>query len=371
MAYLTLLLEAKVWTSSAWGAIINLFSFIGNYGWMIIVFTVCLKLVLSPFDFMQKHTAQKNQKMMAIMQPELDKIQKKYGDNKEMIQQKQMEIYKKHNYNLVGSCLLMLVGMAVPMFIFFSLFSSLNQISAIKIYNQYDALKLGYNTEYTRQIDEGASEEQATASAQEYVLKLYNTEEKESWLWIDNVWKGDKATSIVPTYKEYLSFIANALTEEEAAALEARSEEQIKADEDEYNKVMASISAQETGWNGYYILSIVAGLVTYLTSWLAQRASKNKVKDELKAEKKNVSDEQVATSGVNGVMTFVLPIIMVIFTLTSNAVFSLYIIVSSLMGMALQPLFNLIFKAIDKKAESNKKKVTVGATDYSRDKLFK
>jgi YidC/Oxa1 family membrane protein insertase len=131
MGYLTLLLEAKVWTESAWGAIINLFSFIGNYGWMIIVFTICLKLVLSPFDFMQKHTTSKNQRMMAIMQPELDKLQKKYSDNKEMLQQKQMEVYKKYNYNVVGSCLFMFVGMAIPMFIFFSLFSSLNQISAI------------------------------------------------------------------------------------------------------------------------------------------------------------------------------------------------------------------------------------------------
>ncbi len=369
MGYLTLLLEARVWTESAWGAIINLFSFIGNYGWMIIVFTICLKLVLSPFDFMQKHTTSKNQRMMAIMQPELDKLQKKYSDNKEVLQQKQMEVYKKYNYNVVGSCLFMFVGMAIPMFIFFSLFSSLNQISAIKIYNQYDGIKNQYEIAYNTNIDMGGSEEDATNFARQQVLKYYNTTAKESWLWIDNVWKGDKATSIVPTYKEYISYIKQALTEEELTAIENMTEEQIAEAEAEYDKIMYSIKEHETGWNGYYILAVVAGGVTYLSSWLLQRANKKKLKDQLAAEKKKVAEGQDAAAGAANIMTFVLPIIMVIFTLTSSSIFSLYIITSSLVSLATQPLFDLIFKAIDKR-KAEKEKLSF-ETNYSRDNLYK
>lgn len=369
MDCLALLLEAKVWTEGVWGTIINLFSFIGNYGWMIIVFTICLKLVLSPFDFMQKHTTNKNQKMMAIMQPELDKVQKKYANNKEMLQQKQMEVYKKYNYNLVGSCLLMFGGMMIPMIIFFSLFGALNQISAIKIYNQYDGLKNQYEIAYDSKIGIGASEEDATNYAREVVLNYYNTEAKESWLWIDNVWKGDKATSIVPTYDEYISLIRQSLTDEEAEAIEKMTDEEKAAAQAEYDKVMYSIKESETGWNGYYILAVLAGGVTYLSSWLLQRANKKKIKDELAAEKKKVVEGQDAASGAANIMTFVLPIIMVIFTLTSSSIFSLYIITSSLVSLVTQPLFNLIFKAIDER-KAMKEKFATGV-NYSRDNLYK
>ena len=369
MAYLTLLLETKVWATGAWGTIINLFSFIGNYGWMIIVFTICLKLAMTPFDFMQKHTTTKNQKMMALMQPELDKLQAKYADNKEMLQQKQMEVYKKYNYNVVGSCLFMLLGMAIPMFIFFSLFGSLNQISAIKIYNQYDGLKNHYEVAYDVKLGEGATEDEATAFAREKVLEYYETNAKESWLWIDNVWKGDKATSIVPTYEEYTALVKESLTEEEIAAAESMTDEEKAAAKAEYDKIMYSIVEKETGWNGYYILALFAGGTTFFSTWVAQRASKKKLKDQLKAEKKKVVEGADATAGAGNIMMFVLPIIMVIFTLTSSAIFSLYIITSSLIGIATQPLYNLIFNAIDKRMAE--KKMAGREINYSRDKLYK
>ena len=99
------------------------------------------------------------------------------------------------------------------------------------------------------------------------------------------------------------------------------------------------------------------------------QANKKKIKDELAAEKKKVVEGQDAASGAANIMTFVLPIIMVIFTLTSSSIFSLYIITSSLVSLATQPLFNLIFKAIDER-KAMKEKFATGV-NYSRDNLYK
>ena len=63
-----------------WHSIISWFSsWIVNYGWAIVVFTIVLKLVMSPLDIYQRVTSKKQQKFQAVMQPELQAIQAKYA----------------------------------------------------------------------------------------------------------------------------------------------------------------------------------------------------------------------------------------------------------------------------------------------------
>ena len=86
-----------------WTHIIDLFAkWIVNYGWAIVVFTVVLKLVLTPLDIMQRVATQKQSRVTAYMQPELDAIKKKYGDNKERINaETQKKIQHWHGWNLL------------------------------------------------------------------------------------------------------------------------------------------------------------------------------------------------------------------------------------------------------------------------------
>ena len=60
-----------------WASIIKLFDFVGSYAWTIIVFTIVLKLVLSPLDFLQKFYTNKTTRQQAKLQPELQKLQKR------------------------------------------------------------------------------------------------------------------------------------------------------------------------------------------------------------------------------------------------------------------------------------------------------
>ncbi len=76
-----------------------------NVGLAIIVFAIAVKVVLYPFT-------KKSFKSMAAMkelQPEMKKIQEKYGDDPKKQQKETMKLYKKADVNPIGGCLPMLL----------------------------------------------------------------------------------------------------------------------------------------------------------------------------------------------------------------------------------------------------------------------
>ena len=89
-----------------------------NLGFAIILATVIVRLVLMPLY-------SKSNKSMAVMQeiqPEMQKIQKKYENKKDQasqvkMQTEMMELYKKYNYNPMMGCLLPFLQM--PIFLAF------------------------------------------------------------------------------------------------------------------------------------------------------------------------------------------------------------------------------------------------------------
>ncbi|MDR2634670.1 MAG: membrane protein insertase YidC [Clostridiales bacterium] len=91
---------------------------IGSFGWTVVVFTLILKTALSPLDFWQKNVMRKNAQAMKRMQPKLEKLQKQYANNREMLQQKQMALYKEEGYKMIGACLPMIVTLVIFIVIF-------------------------------------------------------------------------------------------------------------------------------------------------------------------------------------------------------------------------------------------------------------
>lgn len=71
----------------------------------VILFTVILKLITLPFDYISRASMRKNSVKMEQMRPELEKLQRQYADNKELYNQKMMALYKKNGYSMFGACL--------------------------------------------------------------------------------------------------------------------------------------------------------------------------------------------------------------------------------------------------------------------------
>jgi YidC/Oxa1 family membrane protein insertase len=87
---------------------------IGNMGWAIIGLTLIIKAVLFPLAYKSYVSMAK----MKELQPEMEKIKERAGDDRQKLQQEMMEMYKKEKVNPASGCLPILLQ--IP--IFFSLY---------------------------------------------------------------------------------------------------------------------------------------------------------------------------------------------------------------------------------------------------------
>lgn len=81
----------------------------GNFGLSIIILTILIKIVLLPLTLKQD----KSMKEMKNLQPKIDALREKYGNDKQLLNQKTMELYKEHNVNPAGGCLPLLVQLPI------------------------------------------------------------------------------------------------------------------------------------------------------------------------------------------------------------------------------------------------------------------
>jgi len=103
----------------AMGSILSwLYEVIPNYGVAIILLTVLVRLVLYPL------TAKQARSMIAMqrVQPEIKKLQAKYKDDRQKLNEETMKFYKENKINPFGGCLPLIAQMPI----FISLFRVLN-----------------------------------------------------------------------------------------------------------------------------------------------------------------------------------------------------------------------------------------------------
>jgi YidC/Oxa1 family membrane protein insertase len=91
-----------------------LHGYIGNMGWSIIVLTLVLKALVLPLAYKSYVSMAK----MKELQPEMEKLKEKAGEDKQALQQGIMKLYKDNKVNPASGCLPILIQ--IP--IFFSLY---------------------------------------------------------------------------------------------------------------------------------------------------------------------------------------------------------------------------------------------------------
>ncbi|MEL7022548.1 MAG: membrane protein insertase YidC [Pseudomonadota bacterium] len=104
---LTLLSDPLFWLLS------KVHSFVGNWGWAIIIVTLLIKLVF------YKLTEQSGRSMakMRKLQPRLKALQERYKDDRQKLSEAMMEMYKREKVNPAAGCLPILIQM--PFFLAF------------------------------------------------------------------------------------------------------------------------------------------------------------------------------------------------------------------------------------------------------------
>lgn len=359
-----------------WTIIINwIQSTVSNYGWTIILFTLLVKVATLPLDFMVKLTSKKQTLVQKKCAPDVAKLKKKFGNDQKTLQVQTNALYKREGLKQGTGCLIMLVNLVLTMVIFFTLYSSLKNVSAYEAIKQYETLNTTYTTEFCTTLKNKTGEDINTKDdAENWMLKLDENDEhydaenyetnyayaqeatknakkavgtkweeiKDSWLWIENIWVADATTSPFPTYSALQGISSNK---------DIKNYIQNNINEDDYKTISAIVASEGSRTlNGYYILAILIGLSTFASQFVADLHNKFKSK---KANTLTKISEQNGGAAVGGstmkIMKIVLPIIMVIFALTSASSFSIYMLASSVISLGFGEITSLVVDALTKK----------------------
>lgn len=95
-------------------------SFVGNWGVSIILLTVLIKLCF----YKLSETQYRAMARMRKFGPRIKQIKEQYGDDKQKLQSKMMDLYKKEGFNPLGGCWPMLVQMPVFLALYWVLLES-------------------------------------------------------------------------------------------------------------------------------------------------------------------------------------------------------------------------------------------------------
>ena len=147
-----------------------IYSLVGNYGWAVLIFTLLIRLVLMPLDIKSR----KSMKAMQNVQPKIDELNKKYANDKDKLNQKMADLYKKEKINPLSGCLPMLIQLPI----LFAMFAVMREVA---------------NEETIQMILE--IKQNILAGIENYQPKL------QSLLWIKNVFQPDSFMStVVPAF---------------------------------------------------------------------------------------------------------------------------------------------------------------------------
>lgn len=86
-----------------------LYGLIPNYGWVIIIFALIVRIILYPLT----HKSFVGMQKMKEVMPRQKEIQKKYKDNPSKMQQEMMKLYKEVGYNPLSGCLIMFIQIPI------------------------------------------------------------------------------------------------------------------------------------------------------------------------------------------------------------------------------------------------------------------
>ena len=313
-----------------------IFSWVGNYGWSEVVFTLLVRLVLLPLDIKSK----KSMRAMSRVQPKVQALQKKYANDKEKLNLKLNELYRKEKVSPMACCLPMLISLPV-------------------LWWMFGAMRNLGNEQTIRMILE--------------IMETGEVPAMQSWLWIKNVFQPDSfMAGIMPTVESLKTIVAVngseilteaniALAKEYLATAEyAAIAAQYGADQFIrlqlslvfFNPVITlpgSFAALFQYANGLFILPVLAAVSQFfMTKFMNGKAKKDP----------NASQEQQAANDAmnSGFMKWFFPLFSLYICAGYNAAFAIYWMAANVIQIVQQIFVNMYFDRKDKQealAEDN------------------
>lgn len=279
----------------------------------VFISTLVIKLLTVVGDIKSRQSSAK----MAAIQPEINKIQKKYANDPQKAQKKQQELMRERGVSMWSSCLPMLF--TLPIFFFF--------IAAFRQLGNEEMVRALYETGTT-----GSTE----------IFESFK------WLWVNNVWQADNGA--LPVVLNGSTFLATKNLDQlmyfaehpevadwfrEMGFFVSDIKNIPEATLAKYNELIAPMLAVYPGVNnGWFIFPILAAGTNLLSSWILQK-------------NQPAPDPKSPGAGSGKLMTYLFPAMSFIFCLSLNAAFAMYWTISGLFSLAVNIALNKVFKKPD------------------------
>ena len=288
------------------------YNFCGSYGLALILFALVVKVVLFPLSLKGK----RGMIQMNMLQGQMQKLQKQYGNNRERYNEEVQKLYAKEKVNPMSSCLPLLISFPI----------------LICMFDAMRALANEHTVQMLLDMKNG----------------VFDPSQFQSWLWIKNVFQPDSfMATIVPAVgdqlvgigelggssvltAENLAIVREFLTTPEYAAIAA----QYGANQFVYTAPMLfweiNIPAQ---FNGLFILPVLAFVTQYFSSKLLSVGQTQQQQQQ------------------NKFMNWMFPLMSIWFCATSNAAFAIYWVAVNIIMMIQQFAINWFFEKRTPKTE--------------------
>ena len=313
-------------------------SWVGSWGWSIVVFAILIRLVLTPLDFKSRVSMRKTTKL----QPQLQALQKKYANDKEKLNAKTAELYKKEHINPLSSCLPMLLSWPV-------------------LFAVWGAMRMVANKELLIQLTQILNNQMPAL---------------EPWLWVKNLWMPDNLFSaclpdlntlrVIPADQWQAWF--NGLDQNnlpmlikdlgltaasfDGNALQTTLQQILEAVQQNAGYVEAV--AVRPGWT-FNLLFTQVSLINQYNGWLLlpilSAVSQFAMTKAMGGMQQQQPAAQGSAAGSGKFMQYFFPIFSLVICLGYSAAFSLYWVFSGVASMAQTIIIN---KWLDKKEEAAK-----------------
>ncbi|HNZ62765.1 MAG TPA: YidC/Oxa1 family membrane protein insertase [Bacillota bacterium] len=109
----------------------GLYSWLNNYGLVIILFTVLIRLILTPLGLRSQRGSLRQQ----MLQPEINEIKRRYPKDPQRVQQLTQKLYKDNGISMMSGCLPSILQLAVIWPIIYIFRAPLRYITAVPVQN--------------------------------------------------------------------------------------------------------------------------------------------------------------------------------------------------------------------------------------------
>ncbi|MBQ8752999.1 MAG: YidC/Oxa1 family membrane protein insertase [Clostridia bacterium] len=299
-----------------------IYQLVGNYFVAIFLFTLLIKLATFPFSL----KSQKASADRARLAPRLERIQKKYANNRELMQKKSQELYEKEGVSMTGGCMTMLIPMIILFGVIAAIYKPLTHMTSIP--NQVIESSITAITATKEETENRISEADAKSGSYYRELRLMSLMDKGN----------NKELIVAAIDKLDAKTRANLSGAEYYAQFEEMS--------DQFH--IGSLNFLDNPWNGgfaginwLWIVPLISGITALFSSLLSMHFSRG-----------SMSQEQQQMQGCTNGMMYFMPLMSVYIAFIVPAAVGVYWISSNLTGLLQTYILNKMYNPAKIRAQA-------------------